>query len=143
MRTTHLHTAAAAGVLLLAFSGCAGSATSTPATTSTPKMSYDDGLLTFEIKRAPDGSYAASLLGGEGLLSFEDGCVRVGGYPLAVVRPASWDGQTLTVGERSFALGDSLSMGGTYRTELIPGQPDECTGETFFAHSVQLSSDVH
>ncbi|MDQ0744161.1 hypothetical protein QFZ62_001469 [Clavibacter sp. B3I6] len=105
-------------------------------------MSYDDGLLTFEMTRAADGSYAASLLGGEGLLSFEDGCVRAGGHPLAVARPASWDGRTLTVGERSFALGDPVDLGGAYRPERISGQPDECTGETFFAHGIRLSSDV-
>ncbi len=93
------------------------------------------------MERAADGSYVGPAARNAGPLSFEDGCVRVGGYPIAVARPARWDGQTLTVGNASFALGDELVMGGGYETDRVPGQPDACAGEIFLAGSVQLLAD--
>jgi hypothetical protein len=114
---------------------------STPGATSTPQISFDNGLLTFPMERAPDGSYVGPAARNAGPLSFEDGCVRVGGYPIAVPRPASWDGETLTVGDASFALGDELVMGGGFNAERVPGQPDDCAGEIFFTSSVQLLAD--
>lgn len=140
MMTTKYRHIAAGGAVLLALSGCAGSTAGAPAA-SKPQMSYDDGLLTFELERAADGSYASNLARHEGRLSFDNGCVLVGGYPLAVARPASWDGEVLTIGDERFALGDELVMGGGFRTERLPGQPDECSGETFFTHSVQHLAD--
>jgi hypothetical protein len=139
--TTRYLRAAVAGAILFALSGCAGSTASTPAATATPQMSYDDGLLTFELERAADGSYASNAARYEGRLSFDAGCVLVGGHPLAVARPASWDGETLTIGDESFALGDELVMSGGYRANRLPEEPDECGGKTFFADSVQLLAD--
>jgi hypothetical protein len=133
--------AAAVGAVVLALCGCAGATVDTPGATSTPRMSFDNGLLTVQTERTDDGSYVSSTARLAGPLSFEDGCVRVGGYPIAVRRPASWDGQTLTVGDGSFALGDELVMGGGYQAERVPGQPDACAGETFFASAVQLLAD--
>ncbi len=57
----------------------------------------------------------------------------------AVDRPVH--GETLTVGDANFALGDELVMGGGYQTERVPGQPDTWAGEIFFAGPVQLLAD--
>ncbi|WP_445441886.1 hypothetical protein [Clavibacter sp. km1a] len=139
--------AAAAGAMLIALSSCSQPSTSapapavTPSPTATPRMSFDDGLLTVEQDRAADGSHVSFTARLAGPLSFEDGCVRVGGVPVVVPRPASWDGGTLSVGDQSFALGDELEMVGGYAQDRQPGQPTDCPGETFFAGGVEPLAD--
>jgi hypothetical protein len=133
--------AIAVGAMVIALSSCSQPSTSTPAPTAAPRMSFDDGLLTVQREPAADGSYVSSTARLAGPVSFEDGCVRVGGYPIVVPRPASWDGETLTVGDESYALGDELVMGGGYATKRLPGQPTDCPGETFFASGVGLLAD--
>ncbi|MDQ0744155.1 hypothetical protein QFZ62_001463 [Clavibacter sp. B3I6] len=137
----NLYAAAAAGAMLIAVSSCSQPSASTPAPTATPRMSFDDGLLTVQQERAADGSHISATARLAGPLSFEDGCVRVGGVTVVVPRPASWDGETLTVGDQSFALGDELDMVGGYAQERQPGQPDDCPGETFFAGGVGPLAD--
>jgi hypothetical protein len=139
----NLYAAVAVGAVVIALSSCSqpSTSTSTPGPTAAPRMSFDDGLLTVQREPAADGSHASSTARLAGPVSFEDGCVRVGGYPIVVPRPASWDGETLTVGDQSYALGDELVMGGGYATKRLPGQPTDCPGETFFASGVGLLAD--
>ncbi|WP_414173044.1 hypothetical protein [Clavibacter tessellarius] len=113
----NLYAAVAAGMMLIIVSSCSPPSASTPTPTATARMSFDDGLLTVQQYRAADGSYNSATARLAGPLSFEDGCIRVGGYTVVVPRPASWDGKTLTVGEQSFALGDEPRPGRRIRAE--------------------------
>ncbi|RII94896.1 hypothetical protein [Clavibacter californiensis] len=137
----NLYAAIAAGVMLIIVSSCSEPSASTPTPTATARMSFDDGLLTIQQYRAADGSYNSATARLAGPLSFEDGCIRVGGYTVVVPRPATWDGETLTVGDQSFTLGDELDMVGGYAQNRQPGQPDDCPGETFFASGVEPLAD--
>lgn len=55
-------------------------------------MSLDDDFLTVQQDRAADGSSSSATARLTFPLSFEDGCVRVGGYTVVGPRPASGDG---------------------------------------------------
>jgi len=90
MRT--LHAAAAVEAVSLALSSCSPPSTSEPAPTATPRMSLDDDFLTVQQDRAADGSSSSATARLTFPLSFEDGCVRVGGYTVVGPRPASGDG---------------------------------------------------
>jgi hypothetical protein len=103
-----------AGLTALALSGCATSPDSAGSETDSGSfITFTDGLLTYEQKVNADGSYITPLAQFTGTLSFENGCVLVGGAPH--VFPAdgtSWDGTTLTVKGKEFDVGDQLVGGG-------------------------------
>jgi hypothetical protein len=102
------------GLSALALSGC--TPTSNGAATDTDPESFitfSDGLLTYEQKVNPDGSYISHAARTEGTLSFENGCVLVGGEPHAFPADGTnWDGTTLTVKGNKFVVGDRLVGGG-------------------------------
>lgn len=111
-----------AGLSALALSDCATSASSggTPTSNSAagdtdPKsfLTFRDGLLTYEQKVNADGSYTSNAARTAGTLSFENGCLLIGGEPHAFpAAGTSWDGTTLTVNGNEFVIGDRFVGGG-------------------------------
>jgi hypothetical protein len=97
---------------------------------------FADGLLTYEQKVNADGTYISPLAQFTGTLSFENGCVLVGGEPH--VFPAdgtSWDGTILTVRGNEFVVGDELIGGGggpTGGTNLPDEAVDSCGDSVAF-----------
>lgn len=96
-------------------------------------ITFADGLLTYEQKVNADGTYISNLAQFTGILSFENGCVLVGGKPH--VFPAdgtSWDGTTLTVRGSEFVAGDELVGGGGGASDdtQMPDEALESCGDT-------------
>ncbi|TFC47788.1 MULTISPECIES: hypothetical protein [Cryobacterium] len=118
--------------MALALSGCAttandGMTTNGAAAETDPEsfITFTGGLLTYEQKVNADGSYITPMAQFTGTLSFENGCVLVGGKPH--VSPAdgtSWDGTTLTVKGKEFVVGDEL-VGGSGGASDGTNLPDE------------------
>jgi hypothetical protein len=131
----------ALGVAMI-LAGCATSvggentpATNGAATAADPGsfITFTDGLLTYEQKVNADGTYISPLAQFTGTLSFENGCVLVGGEPH--VFPAdgtSWDGTTLTVKGNEFVVGDELVGGGGGSSDdtQMPDEAVESCGDS-------------
>ncbi|MBG6060190.1 hypothetical protein IWX89_003664 [Cryobacterium sp. MP_M3] len=106
------------GMLLLAFAGCAGAATTVEpsklggADENGSTITFVEGLLTYELTMVGESHIG---LGAQytGALSFENGCLLVAGAPFVFPREGTtWDGTTLSVNGHEFALGDQLTVGG-------------------------------
>ena len=102
------------GLAALALSGCATSADDAAAETPPESfITFSDGLLTYDQPANADGSYTSNAARLSGTLSFENGCLLVGGEPVAFPADGtSWDGTTLTVKGNDFVAGDELVGGG-------------------------------
>jgi hypothetical protein len=100
----------------LALAGCAAGRAgmaATPSPSTAPFPIFTGGLLTYERVEQPGGGYASMLALFVGTLTFEDGCLLVGGDPF--IFPAditAWDGTTLTVGGLTYRVGDKMAAGG-------------------------------
>jgi hypothetical protein len=74
---------------------------------------YNDGLLTYDRVEQPGGGYAGMAALFEGLLTETNGCLGLDGAPYIFPSDATtWDGTTLTVNSHSFAVGDTVTVGG-------------------------------
>jgi hypothetical protein len=119
------------GVSALALSGCIPISDSASIETDPESFfTFSDGLLTYEQKVNADGSYFSNAARLAGTLSFENGCLLVGGEPHAFPADGtSWDGATLIVKGKEFVLGDELVGGGGGApdgTELPDEALDRC-----------------
>ncbi|TFC54535.1 MULTISPECIES: hypothetical protein [unclassified Cryobacterium] len=148
----HKYRSIAVIVVALALSGCAGGAISTGAPASSPvageesgsTIAFVDGLLTYEVTRVGDNFIAlGAAYAGE--VSFEDGCLLVGGAPFVFPRDGtSWDGTTLRLNGNEFVVGDQISVGGGGGLEglkLPENATDQCGGEApIFASTIDDKS---
>ena len=127
---------AIAAVATLALCGCgpgeAGSAgPASPGPSAAPFPMFTDGLLTYERVEQPGGGYVSMAALFVGTLTFENGCLRVGGDPL--IFPAdltTWDGSTLTVDGVEYEVGDRMAVGGGQLHDVVlPAEVRERCGE--------------
>ena len=120
-------------VATLALSGCGagGAGLASPSPSAAPFPMFTDGLLTYERVEQPDGGYVSMAALFVGTLTFENGCLRVGGNPL--IFPAdltSWDGTTLTVSGLEYKVGDRMAAGGGQLHDVVlPAEVRERCGE--------------
>jgi hypothetical protein len=120
-----------AAVLALALSGCSAGAAAAPSPTATEIPMFTDGLLTYERVEQPGGGYVSMLALFTGTLTFENGCLRVGGDPfLFPADLTTWDGTTLTVDGLEFEVGDSMAAGGGQLHDVVlPAEVRKRCGE--------------
>ncbi|PXA72779.1 hypothetical protein CTB96_01355 [Cryobacterium arcticum] len=122
-----------ATVATLALSGCGTGAAGLagPSPSAAPFPMFTDGLLTYERVEQPGGGYVSMAALFVGTLTFENGCLRVGGDPL--IFPAdltTWDGTTLTVDGLEYQVGDRMAAGGGQLHDVVlPAEVREHCGE--------------
>ena len=118
-----------AAVLALALTGCSAGAAAAPSPTATEFPMFTDGLLTYERVEQPGGGYVSMLALFTGTLTFENGCLLVGGDPfLFPADLTTWDGTTLTVGDLEYKVGDKMAAGGGVLHDTVLSQDirDRC-----------------
>jgi hypothetical protein len=102
----------AVAALALAGCGAGGGSAATPSPTPDFPM-FNDGVLTYERVEQPGGGYFSFAALFVGTLTFENGCLLVGGDPyLFPADLTTWDGTTLTVDELDYQVGDTMAAGG-------------------------------
>jgi hypothetical protein len=102
-----------------------------PEPTGGSTTTFADGLLTYQPTKVGE-SFIGMSAQMEGTLTFENGCLLVGGAPM--VFPAddtSWDGTTLTANGNKFVVGENINVGGGGIDVKLPDNtPNQCGGLT-------------
>ncbi|MBX0300768.1 hypothetical protein K2F54_12370 [Cryobacterium sp. 1639] len=119
------------GLLALLLSGCSAPPAAAPSPTDAEFPIFTDGVLTYERVEQPGGGYFSFTALFVGTLTFENGCLLVGGDPyLFPADLTSWDGTTLTVDGLEYQVGDKMAAGGGQLHDVVlPDEVRELCGE--------------